>query len=174
MAAFLSKSSRFYTWQSGFVYVSNRANLADYTFCTEMCRVWCSDWSWYIMHKTRKKKVLMPVGKKCFEQLEQSASLGMQKLQARSTCTLIRIPSLVANSADTRNEQHRSGRVGRKRNKNVTERVQRVRVTTPIHLTLDWSCRRRAIFRVLRSDWPSDQTNRKGVWVQEWSTSKKR
>jgi len=124
--------------------------------------------------QNKKKKVLMPVGKKCFEQMEQSAWLCMQKLRARSTCTLIRMPTLVANSAATCNEQHRSGRVGRKRNKNVTERVERVRVTTPIHLTLDWSCRRRTMFRVLGSDWPSDLTNRKGVWAQEWSTCKKR
>jgi hypothetical protein len=170
MAAFPSKGSTFYTRQSGFVYVSIPTNLVDYTFCTEMCRVWCSDWLWYITRKTRKK-VLMPVGKKRFEQLEQSAWLRMQ---ARSTCALIRMPTLVANSAATCNEQHRSGRVGRKRNKNVTERVERVRVTTPIHLTLDWSCRRRTMFRVLGSDWPSDVTNRKGVWAQEWSTSKKR
>jgi hypothetical protein len=116
----------------------------------------------------------MPVGKKCFEQLEQLAWLRMQKLEARSTCALIGLPTLVANSAATCNEQHRSGRVRRKRNKNVTERVERARVTTPIHLTLDWSCRRRTMFRVLGSDWPSDPTNRKGIWAQEWSTSRKR
>jgi len=57
----------------------------------------------------KEKNVLMPVGKKCFEQLEQSSWLRMQKLQARSTCTLIRMPTLVANSAATCNEQHRSG-----------------------------------------------------------------
>jgi hypothetical protein len=82
----------------------------------------------------------------------------MQKLQARITCTLIGSATLVADCAATCNEQHRSGRARRKRNKEVTERVERAWVTTPIHLTV---LSKTDHVRGFGPDWPSSSMNSK-------------